>query len=58
MWRDGRGDEPGHWVRRLTAYLEPDLDRRLRRYALDEEAELSDLLTEALRRYLDAPEAR
>ena len=54
VWRDGRGNDPGHWVRRLTAYLEPELDRRLRRHALDEEADLSDVLNDALRRYLDA----
>ena len=54
VWRDGRGNDPGRWVRRLTAYLEPELDRRLRRHALDEEADLSDVLNDALRRYLDA----
>ncbi len=43
-------------MRRLTAYLEPELDRRLRRHALDEEADLSDVLNDALRRYLAGSE--
>lgn len=40
-------NDPNFWVRRLTAYLEPDLD---------EEADLSDVLNDALRRYRDGSE--
>lgn len=54
VWREGRGDTPGRWVRRLTTYLDADLDRRLRDHAHANEAELGDVVVEALRRHLDA----
>lgn len=40
--------------RRRTVYLAPDVDRALRLYAAAHDAELSELITEAVRVYLAA----
>ncbi len=50
-----RGD--GRTLRRVTAYLEPDVGRRLAIYCATEGAELSVIVGEAVAEYLRAREA-
>jgi len=42
----------GRQVRRLVAYFDPELAKRLERYAVDHEVDVSGAIVEAVRRML------